>query len=734
MKTTRLRSILSVFALFICMLSKSQTTYKTFTVIPFADLNNNCVYDMGEDTLVNFWVQVTDPINSMGASGTTYTNGIITGTINAPTTSTSYSVMLLQGLIQPCALSASGNIPYFTVYHLPINPVILNAPVGYGSTIWSPIQGKIYKYSPIDTLKYCSGSLNGGAYASSFIIHNNKQSASPFYNGNMVVKLDQNTIDTYTFVYAGSSTNFTSSASTGTLLSNFGGQNLLFNYNLPNTPLSAGIHTLTFQFSPFSGYTQPTIMKMVLNADSCGSVVGQTYLDCNNNCTKDIWETYGGNNISFVKLTSTTNTIITYPSSTGSYNVSAPIGIYTITANASSGSYSICPSVSFTTNITFASTYSLNYGVKEINASSIDYHTHFTLGGANPGPGAVPGGTLSITAYNGINNGPLCSFNPSLNPTALKLVLPVEFSFLNVIGSTPVPSTIITCASGDTIVWNNPGVNNTHKIAVYTATNAVIGNTYCVKSMIYPLTDVYSVNNVASRCFTFGGPFDPNEKTAEAIGMFPNGNILPSTQDITYTIEFQNLGNGSAVNISINDTIDTNLDLSTLEVISSSFPVQTQINLGTRVVDFKFKNIYLASAQVNESASHGYVKYKLKLNPSLPIGTSIRNRAHIYFDYNTAITTNKTVNTIATTNGISENDLSNSILLYPNPTNGAINIHSDSFISNITVYNVIGQVSLLTTNVNAKKAVVDLGSLENGVYFIRLQTENGIVTRKVVKH
>lgn len=721
------------FLMLFSFVSKAQTVTKTFTIIPFADLNNNCIYDMGEDTLVNFRLQVMDPVNYYGSAGQSSFTGKYYGSITAPAASPNYSIQQLDGLIEPCAVAASGSIPYFTVYYLPIKPVILNAPVGYGSTFFSPIQGKLYRYAPMDTLKYCSGNLNAGSYNCFFEVHNNKTSISSFFNGTMTVKLDLTTIDSYTFT-SNASGAFTSANSSGTIVSNQSDQVLMLKYNLPNTPITAGIHTLSVQFSPFTGYTQPSIMKMTLNADSCGSVIGQAYLDCNNNCSYDFGETYGGNNISSVQLANATNTVITYPSSNGLYSANAPIGIYTVTASGSNSSYSVCPVVSFTTNITYSSSLTLNYGVKEINPNSMDYSTFLMLSGANPGPGAVPGGSIAVNVYNNNSGGPICIPNPTLVPSALKVVLPIEMSYVNVIGSTPVPSSIIPCATGDTIVWNNPGVTALHKISVYTATNAIIGNSYCIKSIIYPLVDNYPSNNIYTRCNTFGGPFDPNEKTAEALNMFPNGNILPNTTDLIYTIEFQNLGNGPAVNISINDTIDSNLDLSSLQVISSSFPVQTQMNVAARVIDFKFKGIYLQASSVNEPASHGYVRYKINLNPGLPLGTSIKNRGHIYFDYNTAVSTNKTNNTIALTTGNNESELGRSIMVYPNPTNDDLNIQASSVISTVEIVNVIGQTVLSKTNVNNKSTFVDLSSLNKGVYFIQMNTVEGMVTKKIIKN
>ncbi len=68
--------------------------------------------------------------------------------------------------------------------------------------------------------------------------------------------------------------------------------------------------------------------------------------------------------------------------------------------------------------------------------------------------------------------------------------------------------------------------------------------------------------------------------------------------------------------------------------------------------------------------------------------------------------------------------------IYPNPTNGVLTINSASTISDITVYNNLGQL-LLTSE---KTDQVDISSLSDGIYFVKIKAENGQTeTKKVVK-
>ncbi len=470
------------------------------------------------------------------------------------------------------------------------------------------------------------------------------------------------------------------------------------------------------------------VREIGLNGNS-NMICGNVFVDCNNNCTKQPNETYAYSACKVV-IFDGTNSYTVFPNAYGNYSFnSIAAGMYTITPIALTN-YSLCSSASFTANITSTTTIGFNFGVKEITAPLSDYSSFLTSSNANPGPGAVPGGTITINVYNTKANTSACT---NVLPTKLKVVLPPLMTFGMAVGTTTAPNAIIPTATGDTLVWNNPMVNDLHQFTAITATSAVIGSGYCIKSIIYPLADVVPSNNLYSFCRNYGGPYDPNEKSSDALGMAANGDIFQSTNDITYTILFQNLGNGPAVNVLIKDTIDANLDLNSMQILQSSFPVQTQINTTTREVNFRFNTIYLQPAITNEPASHGFVRYKVNLTPSLPAGTTIKNRGHIYFDYNSAISTNQTINTIIVPTNIKETELSRSIMLYPNPTNGNLHINAASPILKIEIVNCIGQVVITKDDVKAETITLDLGELTQGIYFVQLSTEKGIVTKKLIK-
>ena len=107
---------------------------------------------------------------------------------------------------------------------------------------------------------------------------------------------------------------------------------------------------------------------------------------------------------------------------------------------------------------------------------------------------------------------------------------------------------------------------------------------------------------------------------------------------IDYTIRFQNTGTDTAFNVVLSDTLAGELLLNTLQVTASSHTCKATVK--DNIVFFEFLNILLPDSNVNEIKSHGFVSFRIKPHPSVPSGTTINNKAAIYFDYNTPVITN----------------------------------------------------------------------------------------------
>lgn len=78
----------------------------------------------------------------------------------------------------------------------------------------------------------------------------------------------------------------------------------------------------------------------------------------------------------------------------------------------------------------------------------------------------------------------------------------------------------------------------------------------------------------------------------------------------------------------------------------------------------------------------------------------------------------------------------NSIInIYPNPTNGKFTIEMNDLLKqvqhDVSIYNVIGE-KVFQFEINNPKFEIDISKQPAGVYLLKLQTEQGIVTKKLI--
>jgi hypothetical protein len=150
-------------------------------------------------------------------------------------------------------------------------------------------------------------------------------------------------------------------------------------------------------------------------------------------------------------------------------------------------------------------------------------------------------------------------------------------------------------------------------------------------------------------------------------------------------------------------------------------------------INWKFDNIELPATSMDPIASNGYIQFKIKPKPGYAIGDIIPNTAAIYFDFNPPIITNTFQTQFVTVLSLDEFE-NGSFVFYPNPASDFVTISlkdSTNSISTISVYDVLGKMILQkTANDAVTTDTVDLSSVNPGIYFIEVQTENNV---KVVK-
>ncbi|MGB0429433.1 MAG: T9SS type A sorting domain-containing protein [Bacteroidia bacterium] len=227
--------------------------------------------------------------------------------------------------------------------------------------------------------------------------------------------------------------------------------------------------------------------------------------------------------------------------------------------------------------------------------------------------------------------------------------------------------------------------------------------------------------------------YDPNDKTVWPSREEQNLETL-FDEYLKYRIRFQNTGNDTAFNIIITDTINQNLDVSTLKILDHSHKMSVEI-CEKNTVKFIFRDILLPDSFVNEPESHGFVYYKIKAAKGVKENAIVTNKAHIFFDYNPDIITNKTKNLMVsefTSIGPSSFS-SNNIKVYPNPTSGALYIQLKSAeTADIKLFNVNGtEIGKSLTDERIHK--LHLNDLSPGIYFLHIIQNDSHFFAKVIK-
>lgn len=419
-------------------------------------------------------------------------------------------------------------------------------------------------------------------------------------------------------------------------------------------------------------------------------------------------------NIHFA-ITSGAITSSFYPNNSGNYEIPFIAGQYTITPTFENASYfNFSPAtvtVDFPQQVSplvqnFCVTPNGNHNDLEIIIASYlparpGFDAHYKLIYKNKG-NQTQSGTINLTFDEGVLD--FVSANPA---TTVQSSNVLSWTFTNL---SPLET-----RTGD-IVFN---VNSPME------TPAVVsGDVLNFTAEISGATDENETDNVAVLNQTVVNAFDPNDKTCLQ-GETVTTDVIGAY--VHYLIRFENTGTASAQNIVVKDLIDVSkFDVTTLVPLTGSHAFFTRIT-ETNKVEFIFENINLP---FNPAQNKGYVCFKIKTKATLVEGDTFSNLVNIYFDYNYPIVTNNYVSTIQNQLGVSDNELANQIVLYPNPVHDILYFKGSEVVSKVEVYDLMGRI-LSSNSVIATS--LDLRFLPKGNYLLKLYLAKGTVVQKIVK-
>ena len=243
---------------------------------------------------------------------------------------------------------------------------------------------------------------------------------------------------------------------------------------------------------------------------------------------------------------------------------------------------------------------------------------------------------------------------------------------------------------------------------------------------IYPLSDPDPFS--AIDCTQNTSSFDPNDKQGFPAGYGADHYIRENT-DIEYMIRFQNTGTDTAFNIVLLDTLSSFLDIMSVRPGAASHMYDFDIIDGN-VMRFIFDNVLLPDSNVNEVASHGFVKFRVSQAVDNPMGTVIHNNASIYFDFNGPVVTNTTWHTIGKdfmeVNAVNPGAGIGKMLVYPNPSQGLFFLEMPAFNQHVLfeLTDPLGR-TVASQQFSGKTYRFEATSLPSGVYSFRVTGDNG---------
>lgn len=285
--------------------------------------------------------------------------------------------------------------------------------------------------------------------------------------------------------------------------------------------------------------------------------------------------------------------------------------------------------------------------------------------------------------------------------------------------------------SGQSVTWNLSDLplfspqcfNITVEISAATPLGTVLFP-HAVVSSATGMTEITLNDNTSTFEQEVVGSFDPNDKTVNQPEVIFSENGDPVR--LEYQIRFQNTGNFPATFVEVLDTLESNLDIRTIQMITASHPYTLSFP-ADNILKWRFDNINLPDSTSNEPESHGFILFSIATIPELSLTETVRNTAAIYFDYNEPVITNTATTNFYTSIAEANPPPQLQLSAVPNPTSDktwiryALNEPADCQIIVSNGWGAIIQThSTGRQTAGANIYPLDFSGLSAGVYIVQI--------------
>ena len=491
---------------------------------------------------------------------------------------------------------------------------------------------------------------------------------------------------------------------------------------IPNAQPGQYYLLMVTNFSNQAGYITITEQGNSAGGIDCSGLRLNAFLDSNNNGNQDI----GEQNFPLGQFSFEVN------NNGNVHNIISPTGVYNIYDTNASNSYNLSYSID--------QNYISSYGITTSSYSNV----HVVIGAGM----ATYNFPITVTqTYNDLAVNILPVNAPRPGFTYQNKIVYTNFGNQTVTSGTVTftKDALVTITAnsqaGTTSTSNGFTYNFTNLLPFETRTITVtmqvpniptvtLGNLLTNTASIAPISgDVVPANNNASCSQIIIGSYDPNDKM-ESHGERILHSTFTANDYLYYTIRFENTGTASAINVRVNDVLDSRLDENTIRMISASHNyIMDRVDNN---LTWRFDNIQLPVSIANTNTGKGYITFQVKPRAGYAVGDIIPNTASIYFDFNPPIITNTFHTEFVAQLGVDEFE-NGDFVFYPNPVSDivTVSVKNNGAIAAITVYDMLGKLILLEKPTSAVSSqTLDLSTVSKGVYLLEVTSDTNL---KVIK-
>ncbi|GAB4253158.1 MAG: hypothetical protein Kow0079_08530 [Vicingaceae bacterium] len=279
--------------------------------------------------------------------------------------------------------------------------------------------------------------------------------------------------------------------------------------------------------------------------------------------------------------------------------------------------------------------------------------------------------------------------------------------------------------AGDTYLWSTGDttqsiwVDTTGTYTVQLTSNGCVFNdTILVNSLDTTISlDLGGTTSSCGNPVVLSAPSYPNTSYLWSTG--------ETTESITVTTSGQYFLTMNNMCASESDTID-------VSIYPLPFVLLNSFNNDTLCEGHVPVNLPAAYPSGGVYSGNGIVGNQF--NPTTA-GAGTHNIIYTYTDTNNCSASDTSTIVVVQCVGINELSTLNGIEVYPNPSNAILNIAVDDLTNNTTavITDINGRI-VISTILNNNLTQVDITSLENGLYILIVQNENGVNYTKVIKN